>query len=95
MFLPGFPDKHRFYGNVHNKHRQVGNAVPPPLAAALGRQLRKVSERWAFNGGGSLPRGSGPGRPRPALTPFPIIDHPIFPIIQALEQKIERDAAAV
>jgi hypothetical protein len=23
---------------------QVGNAVPPPLAAALGRQLRKVLE---------------------------------------------------
>ncbi|KAL6767831.1 MET1 [Auxenochlorella protothecoides x Auxenochlorella symbiontica] len=40
----GFPDKHRFYGNVHNKHRQVGNAVPPPLAAALGRQLRKKLE---------------------------------------------------
>lgn len=51
MFLPGFPDKHRFYGNVHNKHRQVGNAVPPPLAAALGRQLRKVSERWALDRG--------------------------------------------
>jgi len=41
----GFPDKHRFYGNVHSKHRQVGNAVPPPLAAALGRQLRKALEQ--------------------------------------------------
>ncbi len=38
----GFPDAFHFYGNVHNKHRQVGNAVPPPLASALGRQLRKV-----------------------------------------------------
>jgi DNA (cytosine-5)-methyltransferase 1 len=43
----GFPDKHRFYGNVHNKHRQVGNAVPPPLAAALGRELRKKLEAHA------------------------------------------------
>jgi DNA (cytosine-5)-methyltransferase 1 len=34
-------------GNVHNKHRQVGNAVPPPLAAALGRQLRKALEATA------------------------------------------------
>jgi hypothetical protein len=38
----GFPDHFHFYGNVHSKHRQVGNAVPPPLAAALGRQLRKA-----------------------------------------------------
>jgi DNA (cytosine-5)-methyltransferase 1 len=43
----GFPDKHRFVGNVHNKHRQVGNAVPPPLAAALGRQLRAALEKKA------------------------------------------------
>ena len=41
----GFPDRHRFAGTVHNKHRQVGNAVPPPLAAALGRELRKALER--------------------------------------------------
>ena len=40
-------DKHRFVGNVHNKHRQVGNAVPPPLAAALGRELRKALEKTA------------------------------------------------
>eukprot|EP00798_Chlamydomonas_sp_ICE-L_P026223 gene26223-11957_t len=38
----GFPDHFVFSGNVSNRHRQVGNAVPPPLAAALGRQLRKV-----------------------------------------------------
>ena len=43
----GFPDHHRFSGNVHSKHRQVGNAVPPPLAAALGRQLRKALEKHA------------------------------------------------
>lgn len=30
-----------------NKHRQVGNAVPPPLAAALGRELRKALEKKA------------------------------------------------
>lgn len=40
----GFPDRHRFVGNVQNKHRQVGNAVPPPLAAALGRELRLALE---------------------------------------------------
>ena len=40
----GFPDTFLFAGNVHNRHRQVGNAVPPPLAAALGRRLRNVLE---------------------------------------------------
>ncbi|KAI8469979.1 MAG: S-adenosyl-L-methionine-dependent methyltransferase [Monoraphidium minutum] len=40
----GFPDTFYFSGNVHNRHRQVGNAVPPPLAAALGGQLRRALE---------------------------------------------------
>ncbi len=42
--VQGFPDSFRFYGTVNNKHRQIGNAVPPPLALALGRELRKVLE---------------------------------------------------
>ena len=42
--MQGFPDDFCFSGNVHNRHRQIGNAVPPPLAAALGRQLRQALE---------------------------------------------------
>jgi DNA (cytosine-5)-methyltransferase 1 len=42
----GFPDNFRFYGSVVDRHRQVGNAVPPPLACALGRSLRN-SLIWA------------------------------------------------
>lgn len=38
----GFPDKYRFYGNILDKHRQVGNAVPPPMGAALGREIKKA-----------------------------------------------------
>jgi len=38
----GFPDTFMFSGNVHSRHRQVGNAVPPPLAAALGGQLHRA-----------------------------------------------------
>ena len=41
----GFPDTVVFVGPVSSKHRQVGNAVPPPLAAALGRELRKALEQ--------------------------------------------------
>ena len=37
----GFSDSFRFYGNVLDKHRQIGNAVPPPLGAALGLEIRK------------------------------------------------------
>lgn len=40
----GFPDSFQFYGTVHARHRQIGNAVPPPLARALGLQLRKRLE---------------------------------------------------
>uniref|UniRef100_A0A3Q3G927 DNA (cytosine-5)-methyltransferase n=1 Tax=Labrus bergylta TaxID=56723 RepID=A0A3Q3G927_9LABR len=37
----GFPDTYRFFGNVLDKHRQVGNAVPPPLSRAIGLEIRK------------------------------------------------------
>lgn len=45
--MQGFPDDFHFFGNVHNKHRQIGNAVPPPLACALGKELRKALEQRA------------------------------------------------
>ncbi|XP_057863874.2 DNA (cytosine-5)-methyltransferase 1B [Cryptomeria japonica] len=38
----GFPDSYRFCGSIHSKHRQIGNAVPPPLAMALGKKLKEV-----------------------------------------------------
>uniref|UniRef100_A0A673YB15 DNA (cytosine-5)-methyltransferase n=1 Tax=Salmo trutta TaxID=8032 RepID=A0A673YB15_SALTR len=37
----GFPDTYRFFGNVLDKHRQVGNAVPPPLSRAIGLEIKK------------------------------------------------------
>ncbi|KAF5294330.1 hypothetical protein FQR65_LT10783 [Abscondita terminalis] len=38
----GFPDRYKFYGSILDKHRQVGNAVPPPLGLALGREIQKA-----------------------------------------------------
>lgn len=38
----GFPDTYLFAGSVQDKHRQIGNAVPPPLGAALGREIKKA-----------------------------------------------------
>ncbi|CAG9786638.1 unnamed protein product [Diatraea saccharalis] len=38
----GFPDTYVFAGSLQDKHRQVGNAVPPPLGAALGREIKKA-----------------------------------------------------
>lgn len=37
----GFRDTFRFYGTVLDKHRQVGNAVPPPLGTVIGQEIRK------------------------------------------------------
>ena len=54
--VQGFPDDFQFWGNVHNKHRQIGNAVPPPLAAALGHQLHKALEAKATADGLALLR---------------------------------------
>ena len=38
----GFPDSYCFYGNILEKYRQIGNAVPPPMSAAIGLEIRKV-----------------------------------------------------
>ncbi|KAG9441621.1 hypothetical protein H6P81_017475 [Aristolochia fimbriata] len=43
----GFPDSYRFFGNIQSKHRQIGNAVPPPLAYALGRKLKEAPKLLA------------------------------------------------
>jgi len=37
--LQGFPDWFEFRGSMDERARQIGNAVPPPLARAVGRAL--------------------------------------------------------
>ena len=38
----GIPDKIHFSGSISEKYRQVGNAVPPPLAEAIGKEIIKA-----------------------------------------------------
>ncbi|VVC27392.1 DNA (cytosine-5)-methyltransferase 1-like,Bromo adjacent homology (BAH) domain,DNA (cytosine-5)- [Cinara cedri] len=35
----GFNDAFLFYGPIINKHRQIGNAVPPPMGKAIGHEI--------------------------------------------------------
>ena len=37
----GFPDWVQFRGKTSEKYAQIGNAVPPPLARALGWEIRR------------------------------------------------------
>jgi DNA (cytosine-5)-methyltransferase 1 len=38
--LQGFPEAWRFYGRKTAAYRQVGNAFPPPVARAVGENIR-------------------------------------------------------
>ena len=40
--LQSFPDHHFFSGNMGDRFRQIGNAVPPLLAEAIARKLMKT-----------------------------------------------------
>lgn len=37
--IQGFPDSWQFFGRKTAAYRQVGNAFPPPVASAVGRQI--------------------------------------------------------
>lgn len=56
--LHGYPDWFEFHSTKWNGGRQVGNSVPPPLAAAVAGQIRK-----ALGGQLCIP---GPAGPRPS-----------------------------
>jgi DNA (cytosine-5)-methyltransferase 1 len=43
--LQGFPLDFEFKGNRGEVRKQIGNAVPPPLAEAIGKEIIKVLER--------------------------------------------------
>jgi DNA (cytosine-5)-methyltransferase 1 len=45
--LMGFPDDFRFVGTKVEVARQIGNAVPPPFAGALGRMVRELFQPMA------------------------------------------------
>ena len=38
----GFPDSFQFSGTIRDRHREIGNAVPPPLGRAIGLEIRKA-----------------------------------------------------
>ncbi|XP_043229878.1 DNA (cytosine-5)-methyltransferase 1-like isoform X1 [Amphibalanus amphitrite] len=66
----GFPDSYRFFGTTLEKHRQIGNAVPPPMAAAIGREIlqslvksgKATDDDRAVAEGGSRPGSSAANR---------------------------------
>lgn len=44
--LMGFPDDFQFSGTKIETARQIGNAVPPPLAGAVARHVRALLDEW-------------------------------------------------
>ena len=54
--IQGFPDCYKFHGTRAEMLKQVGNAVPPPLARALGAQIRAAVAGGAELRDSVLPR---------------------------------------
>lgn len=52
--LMGFPDDFQFTGTKVEIARQIGNAVPPPLAGAVARHVRSLLDGW-YGSGFSVP----------------------------------------
>lgn len=46
--LQGFPEDFRFYGTRQDIRLQIGNAVPPPVAYAAGKAIRRILIRDAM-----------------------------------------------
>ena len=44
--LMGFPDDFRFSGTKVEIAKQIGNAVPPPLAGAVAQHVRALMDEW-------------------------------------------------
>jgi DNA (cytosine-5)-methyltransferase 1 len=48
--LQGFPDEFRFLGTRHDVRYQIGNAVPPPLARAVGEAIKRAFAGQSVHG---------------------------------------------
>lgn len=46
--LQGFPEDFTFEGNKRQQHRQIGNAVPPPLAHAVGLSIAEALRKGSW-----------------------------------------------
>ncbi|TFH04187.1 MAG: DNA (cytosine-5-)-methyltransferase [Candidatus Thorarchaeota archaeon] len=55
--LQSFPDCHRFKGSLSSRYKQIGNAVPPLLARAIGEKIPKGLCIDLFCGAGGLSKG--------------------------------------
>jgi DNA (cytosine-5)-methyltransferase 1 len=47
--IQGFPNEWIFTGSKTNAYRQIGNAFPPPVAKAVGMQIKKAFDMYAVS----------------------------------------------
>jgi DNA (cytosine-5)-methyltransferase 1 len=78
--IQGFPLEWRFSGSKTAAYRQIGNAFPPPVARAVGEQIRNAFDLADVTASGRIPAvltasDPAPVDPRAGVTGLPAREH--------------------
>ena len=88
--IQGFPDSWQFAGTKTARYRQIGNAFPPPVAAAVGESVR-----MALAAGHRSAQRDTERNVRMSRTPAATVQEPLFLRIRAGDERCRHESASI